>query len=319
MFNAIKIAVAAFLLGLLVPGAASADNRYASFVIDLETDEVLHSRHADEPRYPASLTKVMTLYLLFDELKAGRLTLDTRLPVSRVAASQPPSKLGLRQGSTITVRSAINALVTKSANDVAVVVAEKLGGSESRFAALMTVKARSLGLTRTNFYNASGLPDARQVSTARDMATLAEAMLTDHADYYHYFSQTSFSWGDASYRNHNKLLGSVDGVDGIKTGYTRASGFNLMASAERDGHRIIAIMLGGQTSRARNSHVSALIEAAYDVIDERPVMPQLIAHNQPALGATVSFDPEIYDRSSSASAAASITGQGDAEGAAALD
>ncbi|MEL6474537.1 MAG: serine hydrolase [Pseudomonadota bacterium] len=243
--------------------------KYASIVIDAETDTVLHARHADAPRYPASLTKVMTLYMLFDELKAGRLSLDDRLSVSRTAASQPPSNIRLRAGSTIRVSDAISALVTKSANDVAVVVAEHIGGSETRFARLMTVKAADLGLTNTVFRNASGLPDTQQLSTARDMARLAEAMLEDHADYYHYFETKRFAYGGRTYKNHNELLGDVEGVDGIKTGYTRASGFNLMASAKRDGNRVIAVMLGGHTSKSRNSHVTDLIEAAYTAIEPK--------------------------------------------------
>lgn len=250
------------LAGIAVAPVAHAE-RYASIVIDANTDTVLHARNADDPRYPASLTKVMTLYMLFDELEAGRMTLDDEMTVSRFAASQAPSNLRLSSGDTITVRDAIGALITKSANDVAVVVAEEIGGSEARFAALMTVKATTLGMTNTRFYNASGLPDERQVSTARDMARLAEAIMEDHAQYYDYFATRSFTWKGRTYRNHNELLGTVDGVDGIKTGYTRASGYNLMASAQRGDARVIAIMLGGRTSRARNTHVTELIEAAY--------------------------------------------------------
>lgn len=263
----------AFTLGvtLLVAGlfAQSAHaEKYASIVIDANTHEVLHARNADEARYPASLTKVMTLYMLFDALKSGEVTLDERLVVSRHAASQPPSNLKLRTGSTITVRDAIGALVSKSANDVAVVVAERLGRTESRFAQLMTVKAKSLGMEHTRFMNASGLPNSQQLTTARDLAILADAMLTDHADYYHYFSTKSFQWGGRTYKNHNELLGKVEGVDGIKTGYTRASGFNLMASAKRDGRRVIAIMLGGNTSRSRNTHVEDLVEAAFTTLTD---------------------------------------------------
>ncbi|KCZ49332.1 hypothetical protein HY3_01985 [Hyphomonas pacifica] len=255
-----------FMSGLAVQTAAA--EKYASIVIDADTHEVLHARNADEPRYPASLTKVMTLYMLFDALKAGDVTLDERLTVSRHAASQPPSNLKLRTGSTITVRDAIGALVNKSANDVAAVVGERLGGTESRFAQLMTVKAESLGMQNTRFMNASGLPDTRQLTTARDLAILAEAMLENHADYYHYFSQRSFTWGGRDYKNHNDLLGKVDGVDGIKTGYTRASGFNLMASAKRDNRRVIAIMLGGNTSKSRNTHVEDLVEAAFETLND---------------------------------------------------
>lgn len=273
---------------------ASAQEKYASIVINAETDEVLHSRFADERRYPASLTKVMTLYMLFDALDSGEIKLTDNLRVSANADRQPASDLGLKRGSSIKVEDAIYALVTKSANDVAVVVAERIGGTEDRFAALMTVKARTLGLTNTSFFNASGLPDERQITTARDMAKLAEAMLENHGGYYHYFSNPKFTWGRNTYRNHNKLLASVDGVDGIKTGYTRASGFNLMASAKRDGTRIIAIMLGGNTARARNTHVTELIEAAYESIDpadtsflQAAVDPQ-ITFSSPSTGVAVS-------------------------------
>jgi D-alanyl-D-alanine carboxypeptidase len=266
------------ILSLMAFGGGSAlAEKYAAIVIDADTKEVLHDRNADEPRYPASLTKVMTLYMLFDAIKSGELGLNDKMTVSRYAASQAPSNLKLKTGSRISVRDAIGALITKSANDVAVVVAERLGGTESRFCQLMTVKAKSLGLENTRFVNASGLPDTRQLSTARDMATLASAMLTDHADYYDYFATEKFTWGGRTYKNHNNLLGEVQGVDGIKTGYTRASGFNLMASAKRDGHRIIAVMLGGTTARARDSHVEALLEAAFNSLALPADDPQLRA------------------------------------------
>ncbi|MEM6534129.1 MAG: D-alanyl-D-alanine carboxypeptidase family protein [Pseudomonadota bacterium] len=264
------------MLFALATTTASAE-KYASIVVDMETDEVLHARHADAPRYPASLTKAMTLYMLFDALKSGEVRLYDRLTVSTKAASQPPSSLRLRVGSTITVRDAINALVTKSANDVAVVVAERLGGTEPRFATLMTAKARSMGMARTTFKNASGLPDTQQLSTARDMAVLAERLLVDHADYYGYFASKKFSWGRQTYKNHNRLIGEVRGVDGIKTGYTRASGFNLMASAKRGGRRVIAIMYGGSTARSRDQHVTDLIEAAYNSFEEKDTAPGLRA------------------------------------------
>lgn len=269
-----KALIAAFVL--LAGGAVTAQaEKYASIVIDLETEEVLHARHADATRFPASLTKAMTLYMLFDALKSGEVSLNERLTVSRNAAAQPPSSLRLRVGSRITVRDAINALITKSANDVAVVVAERLGGSERRFATLMTTKAQSMGMAQTVFKNASGLPNSQQVSTARDMSVLAKRLLEDHADYYGYFANTRFSWGRNSYRNHNRLIGQVEGVDGIKTGYTRASGFNLMASAKRDGRRVIAIMFGGSTARSRDGHVTDLIEAAYNSFEETPADPVL--------------------------------------------
>ncbi len=256
----------------LMPKAMA--EKYASIVVDIETGEVLHARHADALRYPASLTKAMTLYMLFDALKSGEVQATELFPVSRFAAAQAPSSLRLEAGDTISVRDAILALITKSANDVSVVVAERLGGSERAFAALMTAKAREMGMTQTTFRNASGLPNARQLSTARDMAILAERLLEDHAEYYGYFATTDFSWGDANYENHNRLIGNVLGVDGIKTGYTRASGFNLMASAKRNGRRIVTIMFGGSTSRSRDEHVAELIEAAYASLAQDQPVPE---------------------------------------------
>ncbi len=205
----------------------------------------------------------MTLYLTFDALDSGKLKLSDRLPVSKHAQRQQPSKLGLRVGQTIKVEDAIRALVTKSANDVAVVLAEKLGGTESKFAVKMNAKAKELGLENTTFRNASGLPDSRQVTTARDLEKLGEAMFFDHRDRYNYFSTPEFTWRHRHYENHNKLLAKVPGVDGIKTGYTNASGYNLMASAERNGHRVIAVMLGGSTGQSRDEHVADLLEAAF--------------------------------------------------------
>ena len=257
-----KVAVA--LLAMLCFAAPAWAGKYASIVIDMETGQVLHDREADELRHPASLTKVMTLYLVFDALESGKLKLTDRLPVSKAASRAQPSKLGLKSGSTIKVEDAIRALVTKSANDVAIVIAEKLGGgSETKFVAKMNTKAKELGMLNTTFRNASGLPDKKQVTTARDMAKLAEAVYMDHKNRYNYFSLSSFSWGKRKYMNHNELLRRVDGVDGIKTGFTNASGYNLMASAERGGRRVIAIMLGGSTGRSRDAHVADLIEAAF--------------------------------------------------------
>ena len=268
------LCMAAAMLMASSISAHAQSKKYASFVIETETGEVLHSRFADAQRYPASLTKVMTLYMLFDAMKAGNVGLHDELYVSGAADEQPASDLGIDEGGFISVEDAIYALVTKSANDIAVVVAERIAGSEERFAALMTVKARFLGLEDTRFYNASGLPDERQVTTARDMAILAEAMLDNHGDYYHYFENRLFRWDGVTYRNHNRLLGEVDGVDGIKTGYTRASGFNLMASAQRGDQRIVAIMLGGKSSRSRNKHVKELVEAAFIALEERALDQQ---------------------------------------------
>lgn len=263
------IAASVSVSAVALAPAAHAE-KYAAIVVDADTGEVLHARHQDDPRYPASLTKVMTLYLLFDAVDAGEVKLTDKMTVSRNAAAQPPSNLRLRAGDKISVEDAIYALVTKSANDVAVVVAEHLGGTESKFATQMTRKGRDLGLTNTTFRNASGLPNTAQLSTARDLAILADALLDNHGKYYHYFQNQRFSWGGMTYRNHNELINTVEGVDGIKTGYTRASGFNLMTSAERDGRRIIAIMMGGASAKSRNTHVAELVETAFTAIGLPP-------------------------------------------------
>ena len=247
----------------------TAHARYASIVVDAETGEVLRSRNADIGRYPASLTKMMTLYLLFEAVDDGRLNLTSRLKVSKRAAGQPASKLGLRAGSTISVEDAIKALVVKSANDIAVVVAEALGGTEVEFARMMTSKARALGMTRTTFRNASGLPNRKQRSTARDMSYLARALMRDFPHRYHYFDDQRFRYNGRSHRSPNRLLGSYRGMDGIKTGYIRASGFNLAASAERDGRRVVAVVFGGKTARSRNRHMANLLDLGFTRIAER--------------------------------------------------
>jgi D-alanyl-D-alanine carboxypeptidase len=251
------------LAAVLCAASPAWASKYASIVVDMESGQVLHDRDADESRHPASLTKVMTLYLVFDAIESGKLKLSDRMPVSKAASRAQPSKLGLKSGSTIKVEDAIRALVTKSANDVAIVIAEKLGGTEAKFATKMNAKAKQLGMNSTTFRNASGLPDKKQVTTARDMAKLAEAIYQDHKNRYNYFSLSSFTWGKRKYMNHNELLKKVDGVDGIKTGFTNASGYNLMASAERGGRRVIAVMMGGTTGKSRDAHVRDLIEAAF--------------------------------------------------------
>jgi len=258
----------------LLSAARPAEAKYASIVIDAASGAVLHETNADTKNFPASLTKMMTLYLLFEAIDQGEVTLKTKLKVSAHAAKQQPSKLGLKSGTTITVESAIKALVTKSANDVAVVVAEKLGGTESGFAKLMNTKAKALGMDRTSFYNASGLPDSRQLSTARDMATLSLALIEDYPQYFGYFSLRSFTYKGKTYENHNKLLKSYAGVDGLKTGYTKASGFNISVTAVRDGRRLIAVVFGGKTSKSRNAHASDLLDLAFaDAADLPPPAP----------------------------------------------
>ncbi len=248
--------------------AEEAQARYASIVIDAETGEVLRSRSADVRRYPASLTKMMTLYLLFEAIEDGKLSLDSKLKVSKRAAGQSPSKLGLRAGSTIRAEDAIKSLIVKSANDIAVVVAEALGGTEIEFARIMTRKAQELGMSRTTFRNASGLPNRKQRSTARDMSRLAQALMRDFPDRYHYFDDQRFSYKGRVHRTPNKLLARYRGMDGIKTGYIRASGFNLVASAERDGRRVIAVVFGGKTPRSRNAHMANLLDLGFTRIAE---------------------------------------------------
>jgi D-alanyl-D-alanine carboxypeptidase len=234
---------------------------YADIVVDDKSGLVLHEVSADEPRHPASLTKIMTLYLLFEQLEGGNLKLDTPLPVSTRAALQNPTKLGLKPNQTINVEDAIKGLVTKSANDAAVVVAEAIGGSEEDFAKLMTLKAAVLGMTGTTYVNASGLPAEAQITTARDQAVLGRAIQHRFPVYYQYFATPSFRYKGAEMRNHNQLLGQVKGVDGIKTGYTEASGYNLTSSVRRDEKHIVAVVLGGTSNGARDARMRQLIEA----------------------------------------------------------
>lgn len=259
-------------MAVVFHGAAEAKSRQsaplqASIIVDADTGAVLQASNADSITHPASLTKMMTLHMLFDQMAAGRMRLNQRLEVSSHAAAQSPSKLGLQPGQTIAVEDAIRALVTKSANDVAVVVAEAIGGSEDRFAALMTRRARELGMSRTTFRNASGLPDADQITTARDMATLGRALLHGHKRYYHYFSTRSFDWNGDTISTHNRLMLRYNGADGIKTGYIRASGFNLVSSAERGGRRLVGVVMGGRSAASRDRRMESLLDAAFTGIN----------------------------------------------------
>jgi D-alanyl-D-alanine carboxypeptidase len=250
---------------------------YASIVVDANSGKVLESTDPDSPRHPASLTKIMTLYLLFERMEAGKITPSTELSVSEHASVQAPSKLGLKPGETIRVENAIRAIVTKSANDVAVVVAEALGGSETEFGKIMTRKAHVLGMTHTTYVNASGLPNDEQVTTARDQATLGRAIQDRFPKYYAYFSTRSFSFRGHAMRNHNKLLGAVEGVDGIKTGYTNASGFNLITSVRRGGRHIVAAVFGGRTANSRDARMRELIGSYIKVAARERSAPKLDA------------------------------------------
>ncbi len=233
---------------------------YAELVVDARSGKTLYAINSDAQRHPASITKVMTLYLLFEELDAGRLSLGSQIKISAWAQKQAPSKLGLSAGDTISVEDAIKAVVTKSANDIAVAIAETVGGTEANFADLMTKKARSLGMNRTVYANASGLPNPRQLTTARDLVTLGKSIQQRFPKYYSYFSMRSFEYDGDTIGNHNKLLGRIDGVDGIKTGYTQASGFNLLTSVHQDDRALLAVILGGRSGPSRDRRMAELID-----------------------------------------------------------
>ncbi len=321
-FRRSSSALFAFLLAFLamvsLPMTAQAQyngasaSKYAAVVIDAETGEVLYARRADSPRYPASISKVMTLYLTFEALAAGRLKLTDQIVMSRHAASQQPTKLGLAAGRTLSVDEAIQAMTIKSANDVAVAMAEHLGGTESRFAAMMSLKAQELGMNNTRFVNASGLPDSRQVSSARDVAILSRAVMTNFPQYYHYFGQNSFRYAGVTMNNHNNLLRTMQGVDGLKTGFTNASGYNLAASATRNGHRLIAVLLGGTSNPTRDNEVQRLLTVGFDIGARRDQGEQLASTQS-------EFDPGRYTPTPAANSAVQLAsyetdeGEGDSD------
>jgi len=237
--------------------------KYASLVLDADTGVILSSRYADKSLHPASLTKMMTLLLTFEALDRGTITMNSRVRISRRAASMVPSKLDLPVGYRIKVKDAIYSLVTKSANDVAVALAEKLGGSEAKFAAAMTSRARTIGMSKTRFRNASGLHHPSQVSSARDMAKLARYILQRYPHYYHYFSTANFTYRGKTYRSHNRLMKTYKGMDGFKTGYISKAGFNLVASAKQDGRRLIGVVFGGRSGKTRNAHMKDILDLGF--------------------------------------------------------
>ena len=264
------------LLGFaMVQATPAMAAKYAAIVIEEHSGKVLFARNADQARYPASLTKIMTLYLLFEDLEARRLTMDTRMRVSKTAAGRSPSKLYLQPGQSVAVRDAIYALITKSANDVATVVAEHLSGTERDFGKRMTRKARALGMSRTTFRNASGLPHSQQKTTARDMARLGIAIRRDFPQYFGFFSTKSFRWKGKRFGNHNKLLSSYQGTDGIKTGYINASGFNLVATVERHGVRLVGAVFGGRTGRTRDAHMVQILDKSFKRAKPADIQTQL--------------------------------------------
>lgn len=255
----LSMAIAIVAVDSVNAEAEAANPKYAGIVVDARTGNVLYSENADRLQYPASLTKMMTLYMTFEALEQGRIRLDTPVPFSAHAAAQAPTKLGVRAGGTITVEQGILGLVTLSANDAATALGEMLGGSEDRFAQMMTAKAHALGMTRTTYRNANGLPNTAQMTTARDQARLGIALRQHFPQYYGYFNTRAFKFGNRVIRSHNRLVGSVRGVDGIKTGYTRAAGFNLVSSLQADGKSIVGVVLGGASTPARDSQMRNLL------------------------------------------------------------
>jgi D-alanyl-D-alanine carboxypeptidase len=257
------LAIVVMLVATLAASAQAANPRYAGIVVDMDNGEVLYAENADARRYPASLTKMMTLYLTFEALVDNDLTLDQPLDVSHAAAAMPASKLWLAEGSTIPLDKAIRALTVKSANDVAVVLAEAVGGSESAFARKMTQKARELGMSNTTFRNASGLPDSRQVTSARDLLILATHVMQDFPQYYHYFGLQQFTYRGTTHTSHNRLVKNYPGADGLKTGFIRASGFNVATTAVHNGRRMVGVVMGGFSSGSRDTHMTDLLDRSF--------------------------------------------------------
>lgn len=288
--NFLCLTIAVFAVISFARNASAA--AYSSIVIDAADGRILYAEDAFDQRFPASLTKMMTAYMTFEAVKNKKLRLNQRLTVSSFASRQEPSSLGLRAGQTINVEDALLGIITKSANDAAVVLAEAIAGTEARFAQEMTKKARALGMRNTVFRNASGLPDPEQVTTAHDMAVLALALLNDYPNYYRYFATAEFRFNSRAYANHNRLLGVYEGMDGIKTGFTRASGFNLVASAVRNGERVVAAVFGGTTAASRNQRMEELLDKGFALMNETTTtaQAQFVAWpggNRPAAGAVV--------------------------------
>jgi D-alanyl-D-alanine carboxypeptidase len=280
--------------------AESYQPSYSSIVVDANSGAVMQATNADSPRHPASLTKIMTLYLLFERLEQGKIKLATELPVSARASAQAPSKLALKPGESIRVETAIRAIVTKSANDVAVIVAEALGGDEPNFARLMTAKAQALGMAQTVYRNASGLPDEQQITTARDQATLGRAIQDRFPNYYHYFATRTFDFRGKSIRNHNHLLGVIDGVDGIKTGYIHDSGFNIVTSVRRANRHLVAVVFGGRSADARDARVRSLIDNNINIAAVKRTAPLIVEGWETAQARKDGKDTRDDDRTASA-------------------
>jgi len=276
-----RVIAAGLLAALLAAfGDKAVAAKYASIVID-DSGTVLHETNADERLFPASLTKLMTLYLLFEAVESKRISWNSQFTASRHVALQPATRLGLAPGDKITAKEAALALIINSANDVASLVAEELGGTEEKFALLMTAKARKLGMTRTTFRNASGLPHNGQQSSARDMATLAQALMDRFPQYYPMFGETSFTYNGRVYKTHNRVLLHYEGADGLKTGFTHASGFNLVTSAVRDNRRLVGVVFGGNTAKARDSHMESLLDKAFAGVQDGDAAPLMVKNAAP--------------------------------------
>ncbi|PRD42265.1 D-alanyl-D-alanine carboxypeptidase [Phyllobacterium phragmitis] len=299
-----------------VPPAFADSSKYAAIVVDANTGKTLFSANADAGRYPASLTKMMTLYMLFEAMRAGRVNKNTPIPVSAYAAAQPPTKLGFKPGQSIPAEAAIMALITRSANDVAAAIGEYLGGSEQRFAQMMTAKARRLGMKSTVFRNASGLPDRSQRSTARDMAILGIALREHFPREFAYFSTKSFVFRGKTIRGHNRLLGRIKGVDGIKTGYIRDSGYNLVSSVKDNGRKVVAVVMGGKSGATRDAHMAELISKYLPRASRRGGSNVLVAARDTAPVPIMPVDLPIAREAPVPVARADIegiSGQGDAD------
>jgi D-alanyl-D-alanine carboxypeptidase len=285
----LRLLLAGAAIAALAPLSAQAQvgsYRYASIIVDNASGRVTEAANADAPRYPASLTKLMTLYMTFEALRQHRITLNQLVPISEHAASMEPSKLGLRPGTEMTVEQGILAIVTKSANDAACALGELVGGSEERFAQMMTLRARSLGMSHSTFRNASGLPDPAQTTTARDLAVLAHHLVTDFPDQYHYFSVPSFVFHGREIPNHDHMLTVYEGADGLKTGYTVAAGHNLVTSAVRGGVRLIGVVMGAGSNGERDIHMATLLDDGFGQMGV-PVTPRAPRHfHLPSLIAT---------------------------------
>lgn len=297
---ALSLLVAAPLASFTPLSAASPLGmpRFAAVLMDAETSEILYAEQATAIRHPASITKVMTLYMVFDAIEAGKLRLDDRIVMSPHAASQKPSKLGLGIGQSLSVEEAINVVAVKSANDVAAALAEKLGGTEANFARMMTAKARKLGMNQTMFANASGLPDPAHFSSAQDIAILSAAMIRNHPTRYRCFAEQTYNFGRIRMANHNRLLGTVDGLDGIKTGFTNDSGFTLTASALRNGRRLIAVVLGSPSGWQRNRDITSLLNSGFTALQirqngGRDDMPALLASSGFVLNRSLRTAPQM--------------------------